>query len=76
MSLFNKLTAENKKQAIEQSMSQYQAVLYALLTELGIDPDSFDETTWDTPLNMETPTGRVRYYIDVIKGLDEKFRSI
>lgn len=76
MSLFNKLTAENKKQAIEQSMSQYQAVLYALLSELGIDPDSFDETTWDTPLNMETPTGRVRYYIDTIKGLDEKFRSI
>lgn len=76
MSLFNKLTDENKKQAIEQSMSQYQAVLYALLCELGIDPDSFDETTWDTPLNMETPTGRVRYYIDTIKGLDEKFRSI
>lgn len=76
MSLFNKLTNENKKQAIEQSISQHQAVLYALLTELGIDPDSFDETTWDTPLNMETPTGRVRYYIDTIRGLEEKFNNI
>jgi hypothetical protein len=72
MGIFDDLNKEEKIRAITIEKYTAQMNFYALLMQIGIDPETFDETQWDEPLNMETPNGRVRHYIDLLASLKAK----
>lgn len=72
MGIFDDLNKEEKIRAVTIEKHAAQMNFYALLMQIGVDPETFDETQWDEPLNMETPNGRVRHYIDLIASLKVK----
>jgi hypothetical protein len=72
MGIFDGISEADKLRLVSLEISNTQIGLYSLLIQIGVDPDSFDETVWDEPLNMETPIGRVRHYIDLISSLRAK----
>lgn len=72
MGLFDDLSTAERLRAINLELSVHQKALYVLLVQLNIDPDSFDEESWSESLNMETPIGRVRHYIDLINSTRAK----
>lgn len=73
MGLFDNVDNGEKKRIIDIELSSAIAQLYGLLFQLNIDPDSFDESAWDEPLDMGgNPRGRVRHYIDLIETLKIK----
>jgi len=76
MGIFDGISEADKLRLVNLEISNTQIGLYSLLIQLGIEPDDFDETTWDEPLNMETPTGRVRHYINLIASLKDKKSQI
>ena len=69
MGIFDDFTLNDKKRTIDAELNSYQTSLYALLPQLGIDPETFNADLWNEPLNMEEPRGRVRHYIDLIKSM-------
>jgi hypothetical protein len=70
--IFDDFNQEEKIRTITIEINTSQMAFYALLMQVGIDPDSFDESHWEEPLNMETPIGRVRHYIDLLAALRAK----
>lgn len=76
MGIFDDFNLEEKIRTITIEINTAQMNFYALLMQVGVDPDSFDETQWEEPLNMETPSGRVRHYIDLIASLRAKKQEL
>jgi hypothetical protein len=72
MGLFDNLRTIDKLRLVDVELNSARFQLYALLIQLGIEPETFDETEWDTPLNMDEPSGRVVHYINLISTLEEK----
>jgi hypothetical protein len=72
MGIFDNLRTIDKIRLIDIELNSFRFQLYALLIQLGIEPDTFDENSWDTPLNMEEASGRVAHYINLINALEEK----
>lgn len=72
MGLFDDFNLEEKIRTITIQINTTQMNFYSLLMEVGVDPDTFDESQWSEPLNMETPNGRVRHYIDLLASLRAK----
>jgi hypothetical protein len=72
MGIFDGISTADKIRLLNIEISNSQIGLYSILMQIGVDPDEFDETTWDEPLDMETPTGRVRHYINLIESLKAK----
>jgi hypothetical protein len=72
MGIFDGISVGDKKRLLDIEISNSQLGLYSLLLQLSIDPEEFDDSSWNEPLNMETPTGRVRHYIDLIESLKAK----
>lgn len=70
------LSKESKISAMNESLEAHENALYRLLVGLFIEPESFDPETWDTPLNLETPEGRVGHYIATIKMIKEKLAAL
>ena len=72
MGIFDGVSQADKKRLLAMEISSTQMNLFIILMQIGVDPDTFDETAWTEPLNMETPTGRVRHYIDLIASMKVK----
>lgn len=72
MGIFDDFNNEEKIRTVTIEINNAHMSFYALLMQIGVDPDTFDETQWEEPLNMETPTGRVRHYIDLLSALRAK----
>jgi hypothetical protein len=72
MGIFDGISTADKIRLLNIEISNSQIGLYSILMQIGVDPDEFDETTWGEPLDMETPTGRVRHYINLIESLKAK----
>jgi hypothetical protein len=72
MGIFDGISTADKIRLLSLEISNSQIGLYSILIQIGIDPEEFDDASWDKPLNMETPTGRVRHYIDLIESLKAK----
>jgi hypothetical protein len=72
MGIFDGISTADKIRLLSLEISNSQIGLYSILIQIGIDPDEFDDASWDQPLNMETPTGRVRHYINLIESLKAK----
>jgi hypothetical protein len=72
MGIFDGISTADKIRLLSLEISNSQIGLYSILIQIGIDPDEFDDASWDQPLNMETPSGRVRHYIDLIESLRVK----
>jgi hypothetical protein len=72
MGIFDGISVGDKKRLLDIEISRSQLGLYSLLLQLDIDPEEFDDSSWNEPLNMDTPIGRVRHYIDLIKSLKAK----
>lgn len=73
MGLFDNVNIQEKRRVIDIELSNAIAQFYGLLLQLNIDPDSFDESSWDEPLDMGgEPKGKVRHYIDLISTLEAK----
>jgi len=76
MGIFDGISQADKKRLLAMEISSTQINLFTLLLQIGIDPDTFDDTTWTETLNMETPTGRVRHYIDLITSMKVKLAEL
>ena len=69
MGIFDDFTVNDRKRTVDYELNSYQTMLYALLLQIGVDPEEFDADAWDEPLDMETPRGRVRHYANLIETL-------
>ena len=76
MGIFDGISQADKKRLLAMEISSTQINLFTLLLQLDIDPDTFDDTTWTESLNMETPAGRVRHYIDLINSMKVKLAEL
>lgn len=76
MGIFDGISQADKKRLLAMEISTAQMNLFTCLVQMEIDPDTFDDTTWTEPLNMETPTGRVRHYIDLINSMKVKLAEL
>ena len=76
MGIFDGISQADKKRLLAMEISSLQIQLFTVLIQISIDPDTFDETLWAEPLNMETPTGRVRHYIDLITSMKVKLAEL
>ena len=76
MGIFDGISQADKKRLLAMEISSTQINLFTLLLQIDIDPDTFDDTTWTESLNMETPTGRVRHYIDLINSMKVKLAEL
>lgn len=66
MGIFDDFTLNDKKRTLDAELNGHQMMLYAILVQIGIDPDTFDADTWDEPVNMDFPRGRVAHYVELI----------
>lgn len=73
MGLFDEVTLSDKKRIVEVELSTMRVQLYAVLMQLGIEPETFDESSWDKPADLGgNPEGRVQHYIDAINRLEQR----
>lgn len=73
MGLFDDFTEEDKKRVVTIELTGARSNLYAILLQIGINPETFNEDDWDEPASEDgSPRGRVKYFIDLIASLEAK----
>lgn len=79
MGIFDSVTTEEKRTIMEVQLSQLKLSLWSHLIAIQIDPDTFDENSWEGPEEWMGPNHPARFvlnHVQQIQLLEQKIASL